>query len=55
MMKIILKLYQKENLQNDFKALILGWKLVKYVKSNAIVFSNQSQLLGVGVGANVKN
>tara|TARA_B100001778_G_C18114334_1_gene417647 strand:- start:43 stop:564 length:522 start_codon:yes stop_codon:yes gene_type:complete len=36
--------------KNQFKALILGWKLVKYVKSNAIVFSNQSQLLGVGAG-----
>ena len=36
--------------KNEFKALILGWKLVKYVKSNAIVFSNQSQLLGVGAG-----
>ena len=30
--------------------MILGWKLVKYVKSNAIVFSNHKQLLGVGAG-----
>ncbi|MBI65232.1 MAG: bifunctional phosphoribosylaminoimidazolecarboxamide formyltransferase/inosine monophosphate cyclohydrolase [Candidatus Marinimicrobia bacterium] len=34
----------------EFKSLILGWKLVKYVKSNAIVFSNDVQLLGVGAG-----
>ena len=28
----------------------LSWKLVKYVKSNAIVFSNDRQLIGVGAG-----
>jgi phosphoribosylaminoimidazolecarboxamide formyltransferase/IMP cyclohydrolase len=28
----------------------LGWKLVRHVKSNAIVFANQNQLLGVGAG-----
>ena len=28
----------------ELKALSLGWKLVKYVKSNAIVFSNDNQL-----------
>ncbi|MBT3251421.1 MAG: bifunctional phosphoribosylaminoimidazolecarboxamide formyltransferase/IMP cyclohydrolase [Candidatus Marinimicrobia bacterium] len=31
-------------------ALKLGWKLVRYVKSNAIVFANENQLLGVGAG-----
>ena len=31
-------------------AMRLGWKLVKYVKSNAIVFANDTQLLGVGAG-----
>ena len=36
--------------KTELKALILGWKLVKYVKSNAIVFSNHKQLLGVGAG-----
>jgi len=36
--------------KSELKALILGWKLVKYVKSNAIVFSNHNQLLGVGAG-----
>ena len=34
----------------ELKALSLGWKLVKYVKSNAIVFSNDNQLLSVGAG-----
>jgi len=34
----------------DINALELGWKLVRNVKSNAIVFSNSKQLLGVGAG-----
>jgi len=28
----------------------LGWKLVRFVKSNAIVFASFEQLLGVGAG-----
>jgi phosphoribosylaminoimidazolecarboxamide formyltransferase/IMP cyclohydrolase len=36
--------------EEEVNALKLGWKLVKYVKSNAIVFSNQHQLLSVGAG-----
>jgi len=36
--------------KNQLKALYLGWNLVKYVKSNAIVFSNDKQLVGVGAG-----
>jgi len=28
----------------------LGWKLVRHVKSNAIVIANQNQLIGVGAG-----
>ena len=36
---------------NDtLNAMKLGWKLVKYVKSNAIVFANKDQLLGIGAG-----
>ncbi|UCH11777.1 MAG: bifunctional phosphoribosylaminoimidazolecarboxamide formyltransferase/IMP cyclohydrolase [Fidelibacterota bacterium] len=31
-------------------AMRLGWKLVRFVKSNAIVFTNDIQLLGVGAG-----
>ena len=35
---------------SDYKALQLGWKIVRNVKSNAIVFANSNQLLGVGAG-----
>ena len=35
---------------NEFISLLLGWKLVKFVKSNAIVFTNHEKLLGVGAG-----
>lgn len=37
-------------LKRDMNALILGWKLVKFVKSNAIVIANDKQILGVGAG-----
>ena len=36
--------------KKEIEGLNLGWKLVKYVKSNAIVFSNHHQLLSVGAG-----
>ena len=32
------------------RALFFGWKFVKHVKSNAIVLSTSSQLIGVGAG-----
>ena len=35
---------------SEFSALELGWKLVKFVKSNAIVFNAHDKLLGVGAG-----
>ena len=35
---------------DQLKALYLSWNLVKYVKSNAIVFSDDNQLIGVGAG-----
>ena len=35
---------------NEMEAVKLGWKLVKYVKSNAIVINNTKSLLGVGAG-----
>jgi phosphoribosylaminoimidazolecarboxamide formyltransferase/IMP cyclohydrolase len=34
----------------EINAMQLGWKLVRNVKSNAIVFANSNQLLGVGAG-----
>ncbi|MFC1583389.1 bifunctional phosphoribosylaminoimidazolecarboxamide formyltransferase/IMP cyclohydrolase [Candidatus Neomarinimicrobiota bacterium] len=36
--------------EDEMEAMRLGWKLVRFVKSNAIVFSNNTQLLGVGAG-----
>ncbi len=35
---------------DEMEAMRLGWKLVRFVKSNAIVFSGVEQLLGVGAG-----
>jgi phosphoribosylaminoimidazolecarboxamide formyltransferase / IMP cyclohydrolase len=32
------------------EALLFGWKVVKHVKSNAIVFSNANRTLGIGAG-----
>ena len=34
----------------NMNALELGWKIVKYVKSNAIVIANDKQIIGVGAG-----
>ncbi len=34
----------------DIKELLLSWKMVKHVKSNAIVLSRDKQLVGVGAG-----
>ena len=45
--KIVTK---KEPNQDILKALNLGWKIVRYVKSNAIVIANKDQILGVGAG-----
>ena len=36
--------------QSELAAMGLGWKLVRFVKSNAIVFASHDQLLGVGAG-----
>lgn len=36
--------------EDDMEALVLGWDLVKHVKSNAIVFASSEKLLGVGAG-----
>jgi phosphoribosylaminoimidazolecarboxamide formyltransferase/IMP cyclohydrolase len=34
----------------EMQALLLGWRVVKHVKSNAIVFTNSSRMLGIGAG-----
>ncbi|MCH7851682.1 MAG: bifunctional phosphoribosylaminoimidazolecarboxamide formyltransferase/IMP cyclohydrolase, partial [Candidatus Marinimicrobia bacterium] len=36
--------------ESEMQAMRLGWKLVRFVKSNAVVFSTLDQLLGVGAG-----
>ena len=43
-------LTQKKPDKNQKQAMVLGWKLIKYVKSNAILFANNNQLLGIGAG-----
>ncbi|NUO78960.1 bifunctional phosphoribosylaminoimidazolecarboxamide formyltransferase/IMP cyclohydrolase [candidate division KSB1 bacterium] len=34
----------------EMQALCFGWKVVRWVKSNAIVFCNEQQTLGIGAG-----
>lgn len=41
---------KKQPSDEDIKALLLAWKVCKHVKSNAIVFSNDKQTIGVGSG-----
>ena len=36
--------------EEEIKALLFGWKVVKHVKSNAIVYSTSDSTLGVGCG-----
>ena len=36
--------------ENQMKALLLGWEIVRFVKSNAIVINNSEKLLGIGAG-----
>jgi len=36
--------------EEEKRALMFGWKFVKHVKSNAIVLSTSTQLMGVGAG-----
>ena len=36
--------------EQEMRALLLGWKIVRFVKSNAIVINNSEKLLGIGAG-----
>lgn len=36
--------------EEEWQALDFAWRVVKHVKSNAIVFANKNQLVGVGAG-----
>jgi phosphoribosylaminoimidazolecarboxamide formyltransferase/IMP cyclohydrolase len=41
---------KREPSPGEMNALKFAWKIVKHVKSNAIVITNENQLLGVGAG-----
>lgn len=41
---------KKNPSDDELKALLLAWKVCKHVKSNAIVFANDTQTIGVGSG-----
>jgi phosphoribosylaminoimidazolecarboxamide formyltransferase/IMP cyclohydrolase len=41
---------KRQPTQREKEALLFGWKLVKHVKSNAIVLCSNDQLIGVGAG-----
>ena len=41
---------EKKPSQLDWIALKLGWKIVRFVKSNGIILADSKQLLGVGAG-----
>lgn len=41
---------KREPTQEEWKSLKLGWKVVKHVKSNAIVVANEDMTLGIGAG-----
>ena len=45
--KVVTKIQPTEE---QWKALEFAWKLVKHVKSNAILISNEKRTLGVGAG-----
>lgn len=34
----------------EMEALLFGWRVVKHVKSNAVVFTNASRMVGIGAG-----
>jgi phosphoribosylaminoimidazolecarboxamide formyltransferase/IMP cyclohydrolase len=35
---------------DEMSALLFGWRVVKHVKSNAVVFTDSSRMLGIGAG-----
>ena len=41
---------KRQPTEDEWKALLLAWTVVKHVKSNAIVFANAAQTVGVGAG-----
>ena len=41
---------KREPTEEEWRALLFGWKVVKHVKSNAIVYAGDECTLGVGAG-----
>ena len=41
---------QRQPTESELRAMLFGWKIVKHVKSNAIVYSAADRTLGVGAG-----
>ena len=41
---------KREPTEDEWRALLFGWKVVKHVKSNAIVYAGDERTLGVGAG-----
>jgi phosphoribosylaminoimidazolecarboxamide formyltransferase/IMP cyclohydrolase len=41
---------RREPTPEELEALLFAWRVVKHVKSNAIVYANASQMLGIGCG-----
>jgi phosphoribosylaminoimidazolecarboxamide formyltransferase / IMP cyclohydrolase len=41
---------KRQPTDEELKAMLFGWKIVKHVKSNAIVYSTSDRTLGVGAG-----
>ncbi|MCW5962366.1 MAG: bifunctional phosphoribosylaminoimidazolecarboxamide formyltransferase/IMP cyclohydrolase [Pyrinomonadaceae bacterium] len=41
---------ERQPTEEEFRAMLLAWKVCKHVKSNAIVFANEFQTVGVGAG-----
>jgi phosphoribosylaminoimidazolecarboxamide formyltransferase/IMP cyclohydrolase len=41
---------KRQPTEDDMRALIFGWNVVKHVKSNAIVYAGCERTLGVGAG-----
>jgi phosphoribosylaminoimidazolecarboxamide formyltransferase/IMP cyclohydrolase len=41
---------ERQPTEAELRSMLLSWKVCKHVKSNAIVFANETQTLGVGAG-----
>ena len=41
---------ERKPTDEELRAMLLAWKVCKHVKSNAIVFANENQTIGVGAG-----